>query len=153
MITFFAQHRAALLDALRRLCATPFNTALSLLVIGIALALPSAGWVVLDNLRSITGSASGTQQVSIFMTLDAGKKDIAEIEARLRAVAGAGGVWSAAVGIGQTPMRFRRLRGSMYSFIDIDNRNRPMNRMTMAPTGAATHHQMPEISAEWELAQ
>ena len=84
MIIFFAQHQAALLDALRRLCATPLNTTLSLLVIGIALALPSAGWVVLDNLRSITGSASGTQQVSIFMALDAGKKDIAEIEARLR---------------------------------------------------------------------
>lgn len=84
MNTFFAQHLAALKNALRRLAASPLNTILSLLVIGIALALPSAGWVVLDNLRSITGSASGVQQISLFMTIDAGKKEIGEIESRLR---------------------------------------------------------------------
>ncbi|MBL8414552.1 MAG: ABC transporter permease [Propionivibrio sp.] len=84
MKRFFAQHLAALRDALRRLLASPLNTLLSLLVIGIALALPSAGWVVLDNLRGITGSASGVQQISIFMALDAGKKEVEEIESRLR---------------------------------------------------------------------
>ena len=84
MNTFFAQHLAALSNALRRLTGSPLNTLLSLMVIGTALALPSAGWVVLDNLRGITGSASGVQQVSIFMTMDAGKKDIGEIESRLR---------------------------------------------------------------------
>jgi cell division transport system permease protein len=40
--------------------------------------------VVLDNLRGITGSASGVQQISLFMTIDAGKKDVGEIESRLR---------------------------------------------------------------------
>lgn len=84
MKRFIAQHLAALRDALHRLLAAPLNTLLSLLVIGIALALPSAGWVVLDNLRGITGSASGVQQVSLFMALDASKKDVEEIESRLR---------------------------------------------------------------------
>jgi cell division transport system permease protein len=84
MSAYFAVHLAALRDALRRLLAAPLNSILSLLVIGIALALPSAGWVVLDNLRSLTGSLSGVQQISVFMTLDAGKKDVAEIETRLR---------------------------------------------------------------------
>ena len=83
MNTFFAQHRAALLNALRRLFASPLNTALSLLVIGIALALPTAGWVLLDNLRDITGSASGVQQISLFMITDASRKDVSEIESRL----------------------------------------------------------------------
>ena len=55
------------------------------LLVIIALALPSAGWVVLDNLRGITGSASGVQQISIFMTIDASKKDVGEIESRLTA--------------------------------------------------------------------
>ena len=41
MNAFFAQHLAALRDALRRLLASPLNTLLSLLVIGIALTLPS----------------------------------------------------------------------------------------------------------------
>lgn len=85
MNSFFAQHLAALRDALRRLAAAPLNTLLSLLVIGIALALPSAGWLAIDNLGALTGSASGTQQISIFMNNDAGKKDIAEIESRLSA--------------------------------------------------------------------
>jgi cell division transport system permease protein len=84
MSTFFTQHLAALRSALRRLAASPLNTLLSLLVIGIALALPSAGWVVLDNLRSITGGASGAQQISVFMAIDASKKEVGEIESRLR---------------------------------------------------------------------
>jgi len=84
MNIFFAPHLAAVLNALRRLVASPLNTLLSLLVIGIALALPSAGWVVLDNLRDITGSASGVQQISLFMSIEASKKDVGEIESRLR---------------------------------------------------------------------
>lgn len=84
MTVFFAQHAAALRNALRRLFASPLNTLLSLLVIGIALALPSAGWVVLDNLNGLAGSASGVQQISLFMALDASKKDVGEIESRLR---------------------------------------------------------------------
>lgn len=84
MSTWLAQHLAALRDALRRLAASPLNTFLSLLVIGIALTLPTAGWIVLDNLREVTRGASSVQQISIFLTPEAGKRDIGEIEARLR---------------------------------------------------------------------
>ena len=85
MNRFLTQHLAALHDALRRLVAAPLNTILSLVVIGTALALPCAGWVALDNLRGLTGSAaSGVQQISLFLTLDASKKDIGDIESRLR---------------------------------------------------------------------
>ena len=84
MSTWLAQHLAALRDALRRLAASPLNTILSLLVIGIALTLPTAGWVVLDNLREVTRGASSVQQISIFMTLDAARRDTGEIETRLR---------------------------------------------------------------------
>lgn len=66
MSTWLACHLAALRDALRRLVASPLNTILSLLVIGIALTLPTAGWVVLDNLRDVSRSASSVQQISIF---------------------------------------------------------------------------------------
>lgn len=84
MNIWLSQHLAALRDALRRLAVSPLNTALSLLVIGIALTLPTAGWVVLDNLREVTRGASSVQQISIFLTLDAGKREAGEIEARLR---------------------------------------------------------------------
>ena len=84
MKAWFAQHRAALASALRRLWANPLNTALSLLVIGIALTLPGFGYVLLDNLRELGSTASGVQQVSLFMELDASRKEVGEIENRLR---------------------------------------------------------------------
>lgn len=84
MSRFFGQHMNALRYALRRLFASPLNTLLSLLVMGIALAMPSAAWVVLENLRDVAGDAS-VQQVSLFMSKDASKKDVSEIETRLQA--------------------------------------------------------------------
>lgn len=85
MSVWSAQHLAAMRDALRRITASPLNSALSLLVIGIALTLPTAGWVVIENLREVTQGASGVQQISVFLSLDAGKRDVADVEARLRA--------------------------------------------------------------------
>ena len=84
MNSYFTQHANALRDAARRLVATPLNTLLALLVIGVALALPSAGYVALDNLRALVGSASGSPQISLFLQLDATRKDITEIDNRLR---------------------------------------------------------------------
>ncbi|WP_265947296.1 permease-like cell division protein FtsX [Dechloromonas sp. A34] len=87
MNAWFGHHRAAVGSAVRRLWSTPLNTLLSLLVIGIALTLPGFGYVVLDNLRDLGRNASGVQQISLFMNLDVGKKDVGEIEGRLRAAA------------------------------------------------------------------
>ena len=87
MNAWFAQHGAALGSAFRRLWSAPLNTLLSLLVIGIALTLPAFGYVLLDNLRDLGRNVSGVQQISLFMNLDAGKKEIGEIENRLRQVA------------------------------------------------------------------
>ncbi len=84
MNAFLSQHYAALKNALHRLASSPLNTTLSLIVIGVALALPTAGWVVLDNLRLIAGNAGGLQQISVFMATDASRKDVGEIESRLR---------------------------------------------------------------------
>ena len=89
MSAWFNQHLTALRDALRRLTATPLNSTLSLFVIGIALTLPAAGWQLIDNVQRAASSASGVQQISLFMALNAERKDIAEIESRLKlAVAG-----------------------------------------------------------------
>ena len=84
MKAWFAQHRAALGSAFLRLWASPLNTALSLLVIGIAMTLPGFGYVVLDNLRELGRNASGAQQISVFMELSATRRDVADIESRLR---------------------------------------------------------------------
>ena len=89
MNAWLAQHQAAMASAVRRLFATPLNSLLSLLVIGIALTLPGFGYLLLDNLRDLGRNASGAQEISVFMTLDASKKEVAEIENRLK-VSGSG---------------------------------------------------------------
>ena len=81
---FFSQHFAALRQALRRLLNSPLNTALSLVVIGVALALPLAGWVVLDNIQQIAGNASSVKEISLFMDTGASEKETVEIEKRLQ---------------------------------------------------------------------
>ena len=86
MNSYFTQHANAFRDAARRLVAAPLNTLLALLVIGVALALPSAGYVALNNLRALVGSASGSPQLSVFLQLDATRKDITEIDNRLREI-------------------------------------------------------------------
>ncbi len=85
MNAWLSHHRAALASALRRLWFAPLNTLLSLLVIGIALTLPGAGYILLDNLRDLGRNASGVQQISLFMNLEASKKDVGDIESRLKA--------------------------------------------------------------------
>jgi cell division transport system permease protein len=87
MNAWFTQHRTAMAAAFRRLSSTPFNTLLSLIVIGIALTLPAFGYVALDNLRDIGRNASGVQQISLFMNFDASTKEVGDIESRLRQAA------------------------------------------------------------------
>jgi len=84
MNAWLAQHRAALEVAFRRLLLAPLNTFLSLLVIGIALTLPATGYVLLDNLRDLGRNASGTQQISIFLAVDADRRAVAQIDGRLK---------------------------------------------------------------------
>lgn len=83
MSTWLRQHRAALALALRRLAATPFGTCLSLIAIGIALALPMAGFTAFANLQRIAGSNGTTPQISVFMHLDADRDAADAIQARL----------------------------------------------------------------------
>lgn len=84
MKSWLAQHRVALVSAATRLWSSPLNTLLSLLVIGIALTLPAAGYLLIDNLSQLSGSASGVQQISLFLKMDAGAKEQADIESRLK---------------------------------------------------------------------
>jgi len=84
MKSWLSQHQVALESALRRLWAAPLNTFLSLLAIGIAMTLPAAGYVLLDNVRDLGRNASGVQQISLFMQLEASRKDVSDIEAKLK---------------------------------------------------------------------
>ena len=87
MNIWIAQHQSALSTAWQRLWRLPLNTALALLVIGIALTLPAGGYVVLDKLAALGDRASSAHQISLFLSTEANAREVAEIESRLKPLA------------------------------------------------------------------
>ncbi|MDD5250186.1 MAG: permease-like cell division protein FtsX [Rhodocyclaceae bacterium] len=84
MIGWLTQHRDALSLALRRLTATPVNTLLSLLAIGIALALPAGGQMLVANALHLAAGSAPAPQISLFMALDAPRAAADAIGAKLQ---------------------------------------------------------------------
>lgn len=88
MIAWLRQHRDALMLALRRLGAAPTNTLLSLLAIGVALALPAGGHLLFANAQSVMGKVSAKPQVSVFMAMEADRRQAEDVVARARRMEG-----------------------------------------------------------------
>lgn len=83
MRVWLTHHLEAARLALRRLTAAPLNSLLSLLAIGIALALPAGGQMLLANARHLAGTTSAVPQISVFMAANADRRAATEIESRL----------------------------------------------------------------------
>lgn len=85
-VAFLTNHFRVARQALSRLVAEPVATALTCLVIGIALSLPSLLYVAVSGVRSLSGAWSDTAQVSVFLrpaeSLARGESIAAELEAR-----------------------------------------------------------------------
>lgn len=88
MKVWLTHHREATLLATRRLAAAPVNSLLSLLAIGIALALPAGGQMLLANALQLAGTASAAPQISIFMAANAERQAAIDIESRLGKLGG-----------------------------------------------------------------
>ncbi len=88
MNAWLRQHVQTFTLTLSRLAGNPFATLLNVIVIGVALALPLGGYMLLQNLGSLTRQATGSPQVSLFLAPEAGKADIATLEAKLKQMAG-----------------------------------------------------------------
>ncbi len=84
MTNWLYLHVRAFALAVRRLAGQPVGTLLSALVVGIALSLPAAGYLLLDNVASLARGVSGTPEISVFMTPEASAEEVAAIEKRLR---------------------------------------------------------------------
>jgi len=84
MRVWLLHHRDALHLALRKLTAMPLNLLLSLLAIGIALALPAGGQMLLANALRLAGDSAPTPQISLFLSLDADQRAVADLDGRLR---------------------------------------------------------------------
>lgn len=88
MSAWLRQHWQTLLLTLRRLARDPLATLLNVGVIGVALALPLGGYMLLQNLDGVSRQVSGNPQVSLFLARAADKTDIAALEARLKQIPG-----------------------------------------------------------------
>lgn len=69
--------------ALGRLATAPVNTFLSVLGIGIALALPAGGHLLLDHVAALGRGAAAAPQLTVFLSVEAERKAALDIEARL----------------------------------------------------------------------
>ncbi|GHT87931.1 cell division protein FtsX [Betaproteobacteria bacterium] len=78
-------HWRAFIHAVMQLARQPLGTLLSALVMGISLALPAGGYILLDNVASLARGVSGTPEISVFLDAGAGEAEAAAIEQRLRA--------------------------------------------------------------------
>ncbi len=83
MNTWLARHQDAILLALRRLVAAPVNSLLSVLAIGVALALPAGGQMLLANALHLAGTTTVIPRISVFMSATADRRAATEIESRL----------------------------------------------------------------------
>ncbi|MAR92691.1 MAG: cell division protein FtsX [Pseudomonadales bacterium] len=79
-------HKEVALESLRRLLATPLPTAMTILVIAIALSLPAGLYVMLKNAESISEDWDGSAQISLFLNFNTqeqqGRKLAAELARR-----------------------------------------------------------------------
>ena len=84
MNAWLASHRDALTLAWRRLSAAPLSSLLSALAIGIILALPASGEMLLTNANALLGRIPAATRISVFMTTAADPRSVAETAERLR---------------------------------------------------------------------
>lgn len=88
MSAWLTQQKAAFALAMRRLAGAPTTTLLAALSIGIALALPAGGQLLLNSLQQFGQGSSATPQISVFMALDANDKQATAVGNQLKAHAG-----------------------------------------------------------------
>lgn len=87
LATWLERHAQSLVGSLGRLARQPFATALTIAVIGIALALPAALYLVVANMRAVTADLGDTVQLSVYLKLPTtaaqAKKAASAIQARV----------------------------------------------------------------------
>jgi len=81
-------HWMAFGSTLAKLASTPFATVLNVLVIGVALALPAGAYSLLFNLQYAARNVSSDPEFSVFLALEVQKSEIAQLERRLKDLAG-----------------------------------------------------------------
>ncbi len=87
LATWLERHAQSLVGSLGRLARQPFATALTIIVIGIALALPTALYLIVANARAVTADLGETVRLSVYLrmpiTEEQAKKTARAIQGRV----------------------------------------------------------------------
>lgn len=84
LLLWFKRHLAAAKASLDRMALQPFASLMTICVIGIALALPAALYVVLQNSKAVTESWQRGTQISAFLKLNVEQADVDNALKQLR---------------------------------------------------------------------
>ena len=83
-----ANHQRTILDSFRDLSTEPLQSLITVLVIAIALALPGALYLAVENLERLGGDIEASTQITVFVDLDASQYAISELESQLQTLTG-----------------------------------------------------------------
>ena len=83
MRAWIRHHGQSLRATLRGFARAPAATALNIVAIGVALALPLGAWVLLENATRLGGHVAAEPRLSVFLATDATRADAARVEAAL----------------------------------------------------------------------
>ena len=86
------QHAWCLRDSLRQLARRPFGSALTMAVMGLALALPLAFYLLLVNVQQLASALGDSQSVNVFLKTDVAASGAQKLAAALRARGDVGAV-------------------------------------------------------------
>jgi len=84
MKSWLLHHLYVMQFTLRRLRTTPISSLLNVLVIGVALSLPTGGYVLLQNIQDLSDKLVDTPQISVFLNMNVNQNDITNITQQLQ---------------------------------------------------------------------
>lgn len=84
LIIYFANHLHAVISSCGRLTRTPLATLMTLIVIGVALALPTGLFVLLQNIKTVSQGLNDSSQISLYLKMDVPANQIQNLMQRLR---------------------------------------------------------------------
>lgn len=78
------RHIQVALSSLGRMSRSPIGTLMTTTVIGIAVSLPTGMWVMLDNVKQLSGSWEGSATISVFLKNDHTETQVIAFAEQLR---------------------------------------------------------------------
>jgi len=83
MKSWLMHHLYVAQNTLRRLRTTPVSSLLNILVIGVALSLPTGGYILLQNVQGLSDKLVGAAQISVFLSMNVSQDEIARFSKQL----------------------------------------------------------------------